>query len=68
MAATDVASCGWPLPAFQRWIQTVVALRRKPPRDEGAAVPIDCVLAAGRSFRLVMDLLTFAIRNLPQDR
>ncbi|WP_279634450.1 hypothetical protein [Paraburkholderia steynii] len=43
-------------------------MRRKPPRDEGAAVPIDCVLAAGEGFRLVMDLLTFAIRNLPQDR
>gem|GEM_PF-3113290 len=68
VAAADVALCGWPLPAFQRWIQGVVALRRKLPRDEGAAVPIDCVLAAGEGFCLVMDLPTFAARNLPQDR
>ena len=46
----------------------VVALRRKLLCDEGAAVPIDCMLAAGEGFCLVMDLLTFAIRDLPQDR
>ncbi|MFP3554442.1 hypothetical protein SB861_27580 [Paraburkholderia sp. SIMBA_049] len=68
VGAADVASCGWPLTAFQRWIQGVVALRRKPPRDEGAAVPIDCVLAAGQGFCLVMDLPTFTARKLPQDR
>ncbi len=68
VAVADVALYGWPLSAFQRWIQGVVALRRKPPRDAGAAVPIDCVLAPGRGFCLVMDLPTFAIRNLPQDR
>jgi hypothetical protein len=68
VAAADVALCGWPLPAFQRWIQGVVALRRKPPRDEGGAVPVDCVLAAGQGFCLVLDLPTFATRNLPQDR
>ncbi|WP_243468471.1 hypothetical protein [Paraburkholderia sp. PGU19] len=68
VAVVDVAWCGWPLPAFQRWIQGVVALRRKAPRDEGAAVPVDCVLAAGESFCLVMDLPTFVARNLPQDR
>jgi hypothetical protein len=43
-------------------------LRRKPLRDEGAAVPVDCVLAAGQGFCLVLDLPTFATRNLPQDR
>jgi hypothetical protein len=64
----DVALCGWPLPAFRRWIQGVVALRRKLSREEGAAVPGDCVLAAGEGFCLVMDLPTFAAHNLPQDR
>lgn len=66
--AADVALCGWPLPAFRRWIQGVVALRRKPLREERAAVPGDCVLAAGQGFCLVMDLPTFAARHLPRDR
>ncbi|WP_233451345.1 hypothetical protein [Paraburkholderia caribensis] len=63
--AADVALCGWPLPAFRRWIQGVAALRRKLSREEGVAVPGDCVLAAGEGFCLVMDLPTFAARNLP---
>ncbi|MBN3767477.1 hypothetical protein [Burkholderia sp. Ac-20365] len=66
--AADVALRGWPLPAFRRWIQGVAALRRKPPRDEGTAVPGDCVIAAGQGFCLVMDLPTFIARHLPQDK
>ena len=63
-----VARYGWPLPAFQRWIQGHVAMRRKPQRDECTGVPTDCVLAAGGGRCLLMDLPTFAERNLPQGK
>ncbi|MEM5341755.1 hypothetical protein [Paraburkholderia azotifigens] len=66
--ASAVALRGWPLPAFRRWVQGVIALRRKPPRYEAATLPGDCVLAAGDDFCLVMDLATFARATLPQDK
>ncbi len=62
--ALAVARCGWPLPAFQRWIQGVVATRRKPSREEGIVRSVDCVLAAGHDFCLAMDLQTFTMRSL----
>jgi hypothetical protein len=68
VAASKVALCGWPLPAFRRWIQGVSALRRKPPRDEGAPTMADCVLAAGRGACLVMDLAAFAACHLPRGK
>jgi hypothetical protein len=66
--ASAVALCGWPLPAFRRWIQGVVALRRKLPRDEGSLLKGDCVLAAGQGFCLVMDLATFERATLTRDK
>ena len=66
--AAAVARRGWPLPAFRRWVQGVVALRRKPPRDEAPMLAGDCVLAAGQDCCLVMDLATFARETLPQDK
>ena len=66
--ASAVARRGWPLPAFRRWVQGVVALRRKPPRDEAPMLAGDCVLAAGQDCCLVMDLATFARETLPQDK
>ena len=66
--ASAVALRGWPLPAFRRWVQGVIALRRKPPRDEVSMLPGDCVLAAGQDFCLVMDLATFTRETLPQDK
>lgn len=54
-----VAVSGWPLPAFQRWIQGLVAMRRKPTRDDALIVPSDCVLAATAGRCYAMDLQTF---------
>ncbi|WP_245253813.1 hypothetical protein [Paraburkholderia sp. LEh10] len=65
---SGVARCGWPLPAFQRWIHGLATLRRKPSRDEDAPVPGDCVFAAGNGHCLVMDLPTFSKRYPPQGK
>jgi hypothetical protein len=55
----EVASAGWPLPAFQRWIQALAALRRKPSREDAHVAPSDCVLAASEGRCYAMDLQTF---------
>ncbi|MBN3754590.1 hypothetical protein G3N95_16690 [Paraburkholderia sp. Tr-20389] len=66
--ASAAVRCGWPLPAFRRWVEGVVALRRKPPRDEAPTLPCDCVLAAAPAFCFVMDLATFARATVPPDK
>jgi len=59
-----VAGSGWPLHAFQRWIQGLVALRRKPTREDALVVPADCVLAASAGRCYAMDLQTFVKLDL----
>jgi hypothetical protein len=66
--ASAVARCDWPLPAFKRWIQGVVALRGKSSREEGIVRSVDCVLAPGHDFCLAMDLQTFTAHPLAQAR